>query len=236
MKLALECPDELLEMVQPFADFDWISVSRYLNSERYADYYRDSDNIKFVSGSTSETDEPCPIEDLKRVFDDCKGTYVVATDQVGECRKTVEAYKECVGQFSPEVVVGVLQGSTPKEALKCLGAYSSPLVPVAVSCHVGGSIERGSAELMTLRRELVVAHVPADRVVCLLGFAALSELSWYTGRPNVWGISTGVPVRAGLAVQDIDDFDRTQRVKADLNKETWAAICRNIALLRKHMS
>ncbi len=234
MKLALECPDELLELVQPFADFDWVLVNRYLESDVYANYYRSSDRVKFVDNAVTENGEPCSVEELKQVFDDCGGTYVIAPDWIGEYQRTVDAYRECIGKLSKDIVVGVLQGSTPEEALKCLDAYEHKIV--AVPYRVGGSVKGESNELMALRRELVVTHIPSDRVVHLLGFTALSEFPWYANRPNVWSVDTDVPIRAGLAVQDIDEFDRTQEVSAELNKENWAAICRNIALLRKHMA
>lgn len=234
MKLGLECPNELLELVQPFANFDWILVNRYLENEVYANYYRNSDNLKFVDNSVTETGEPCSIEELKQVFDDCRANYMVAPDWIGEYQKTVEAYKECISKLPKEQVIGVLQGSTPEEALKCLDIFESTIV--AVPYRVGGSKKGDPNELMALRRELVVAHIPNDKLVHLLGFTSTSEFMWYANRSNVWGIDTDVPIRAGLVSQDLDEFDRTQKVAVELNEKTWAAICRNIALLRKEMS
>lgn len=234
MKLSLECPDELLDMVQPFADFDWILVNRYLESGVYAEYYRNSDKIKFVDNSVTEKGEPCSAEELRQVMDDCKADYVIAPDWIGEYKKTVEAYRECIGKLPKEKVIGVLQGGSPEEALKCLEVYEHKIV--AVPYRVGGSEKGDPNELMALRRELVVAHVPSDRLVHLLGYTHSSEFAWYVNRPNIWGVDTDVPIRAGLAGQDLDDFDRTQKVSTDLNKENWAATCRNIALLRKYMS
>lgn len=231
MKLALECSDELLDMMQPFADFDWVSVGRYLESKVYAEYYRSSDNVKFIGSSPGDS---CPIEDLKKVLEDCEGTYAVAPDQANAREETLRAYTECASKLPKDVVIGVLQGSTPEDALRCLDTYESKIV--AVPCRVGGSEEEDPGELVALRRELVVAHIPADRIILLLGFASTSEFAWYTNRSNVWGLYTGAPIQAGLASQDIDDFGRAQKVDVELNKDNWAAVCRNIALLRKYMS
>lgn len=231
MKLALSCSDELLEMVQPFADFDFILARQYQESEVYADWYRKSDNIKFVDNSVAEKGEPCSVEELGQIAEDCGAAYIFAPDWVGEYQKTVDSYRECIGKLPKEKVIGVLQGSTPEEALKCLNVYESGII--SVPAYVGGYEEGDSKKLMLLRRALVVAHIPSDRIIHLLGFISLAEFTWYVGRPNVYSIDTHAPVVAGLAIQDIDDYERGQKVPTELNKENWAAICRNIALLRK---
>ncbi len=234
MKLALECSTDLLSFVQPFTDFDWILVDRYLSDKQYAKWYQESDNIKFVDNSVTEKGEPCSVDELKKVFDDCHGTYVVAPDWIGDYQKTVDGYKECIGKIPKEVVVGALQGSTPLEALKCLDVFQGQVV--SVPYRVGGSVKGDSNDLMALRRALVVAHIPNERVIHLLGFTSLSEFDWYRNRVNIWGIDTDVPVRAGLLSQDSEDFDRTQTVPdTKLNKDIAYGISRNIALLRKAM-
>jgi len=234
MKLGLECSTDLLKFVQPFADFDWILVDRYLSDEQYAKWYRESDNVKFVDNSVTEKGEPCSVEELLRVFDDCKGTYVIAPDWIGDYQKTIDGYEECLGKFKPEVVIGALQGETPLEALKCLDVYQHQII--SVPYRVGGSVKGDPNELMALRRALVVAHIPNERIVHLLGFTSLSEFDWYKGRSNIWGMDTDVPVRAGLMSKDSEDFDRTQEVPdTKLNKDTAYGISRNIALLRKAM-
>lgn len=235
MKLALESSTALLDMVQPFADFDWILVNRFLDDEVYAAYYRNSDNIKFVDNSVTELGEPMNLDDLEKVMSDANANYVVSPDWIGDYEKTIGAYPECAKRFGKERTIGVLQGSTPEEALKCLDIYENPLI--SIPYRVGGS-EKGDPDwLKALRRQLVVAHIPADRMIHLLGFNTLDELRWYVNRPNIWGIDTDVPIRAGLLTKDFDEFDRTQ-VTDDipLNQENWAGVCRNIALLRKYMS
>ena len=234
MKLALECPTELLEFVQPFADFDWILVDRYLSDEQYAQWYRESDNVKFVDNSVTEKGEPCSIEDLMQVFQDCNAHYMISPDWIGDYHRTIEAYKECSEKVPKGSLIGVLQGATPAEALQCLETYTGKVV--SVPYRVGGSVKGDSNALMALRRSLVVSHIPDEKAIHLLGFTALSEFFWYVNRPNVFGIDTDVPVRAGLVSADIDDFDRTQDVsKAKLDKSTAYGIARNIALLRKAM-
>jgi len=227
----------MLDMVQPFADFDWVLVDKYLSDDRYASWYRESTNIKFVDNSVTEKGEPCSLDDLQKVFDDCKATYVIAPDWIGDHQRTIEGYKECISKFPKEKVVGALQGPTPRHALQCLDVYEG--ITVAVPYRVGGSKKGDPNWLMSMRRVIVVAHIPAGRQVHLLGFTDLAELRWYSyfNYAHVVSIDTDVPVRAGLVEADIDEFDRSQDVSGvKMDQNRWSGVCRNIALMRQAMS
>jgi len=244
MRLALECPTPLLEMVQPFADFDYILAHKYFEDEAYAAYYKASTStIKFVDNSVNEVDAPAKLEQLEQIMKEVNGTYLMSPDWIGDYTRTAEAYKECVEKctLGKERVVGVVQGSSPEEAMKCLELFEGSLV--AVPYHVGGG-EAGRSDpptLMALRRALVVSNIPSNRYVHLLGFTTLEELSWYADKPNVISLDTGVPILLGMQCKDYDEFKdkssptTTLSEKLDLSKDGWAGICRNIALLRKYM-
>ena len=235
MKLAMECPTSLLDQIQPFADFDWVLANLMLTDETYAAYYRESTNLKFLDNGVTETGEPVELDQIAEIAEDIKATYIVARDWIGDYQKTIEGYYESIKKLPKEKVVGVLQGSTPLEALKCLQHYTLNNI-VLVPYHVGGSDRRKDSWLMALKRALVVSNIPSDRGIHLLGFTTLEELEWYVARPNVLSMDTDVPVKAGLAVQDIDDFDRGAKVdSAKWDKSTAYAVARNIALLRKAM-
>lgn len=244
MKLALECPKDCLEMVQPFADFDFILAQEVLKDKEYADFYTQSDKFKVVDNGANEKGESLSLEQLEEAFNKVGGHLVVSPDYLGECSRTLAAYPECVEKFGEDRVIGVLQGSTPMEALSCLGVYKGL---VAVPYHVGSysldSPRDAPPWLMALRRALVVSNLPKDRQVYLFGFNDLEELSWYSGRPHVVAIDTGVPVLLGLLEQDILEplsakldatFSKMQSLK--LSQVKWAAICRNVALLRRYLS
>ena len=118
MKLALECSTALLELVQPFADFDFILAKEALGDEKYLAYYKDSTNWKIVDNSVNEEGEPVSIEDLVKVFEEVRGTYLVSPDWIGDPKKTLDAYQECIGKVRPEQVIGVPQGNTFEEAIE----------------------------------------------------------------------------------------------------------------------
>ncbi len=239
MKLALECPTSLLGMVQPFADFDWILADRFLDDEEYAKYYlEESTNLKVVDNSVTEKGEPLQPEQLIEVANAVKPWIIVSPDWINDFQKTVEAFlqfKNTKFEGCDPIIAGVLQGSSPEEALQCLQYYDSGVV--LVPYRVGGSKKEDPDWLKTLRRVLVVKHIPENIQVHLLGLTTLDEFRWYAGLPNVVSIDTDVPVRSGLAQKDFDDFDRTTDTsRIPLNKDTWAGICRNIAFLRKEIN
>ena len=51
MELALECRPDLLELVQPFADFDFILAKELVKDEKYKDYYVRSNRYKIIDNS-----------------------------------------------------------------------------------------------------------------------------------------------------------------------------------------
>jgi len=240
MKLALECPTDLLDLVQPFADFDFVLAKVALEDEKYLSYYKASTNTtKIVDNSVNEEGEPTSIEDLVTVFEEVGGTLLVAPDWIGNSKKTLEAYQECIGRVSPEQVIGVVQGSTFEEALSCLGKYSGLVAVPYDIC----SKKTDPPWLMGLRRSLFISNIPGDRPVHLLGFTSLDEFLWYNYRPNVVSIDTGIPIMLGLQEKDILDELESKKVptyntmkELKLSRKEWTGICRNIALLRKYIS
>jgi hypothetical protein len=241
MKLSLECRTDMLEMVQPFADLDWILAHKVLEDKKYAEFYRGSGNIKFVDNSVNEKGEPLPLESVKEAFEKVNGTYIVSPDFIGNAEKTIEAYLECLKTFTKEKVASVIQGPTFVDAFDCLKVYESGIICVPYDLC---SNKEDPPWLMGLRRALFVSYIPRrqDIYVHLLGFNSLDELYWYQNNTSVGSIDTGIPVLLGLQGKDILD-NLESKVKptfnsmegVELTQKSWTGIIRNIALLRKHM-
>jgi len=239
MKLALESRTDMLDMVQPFADFDWILGHKVLEDEEYARHYADSTKVKFVDNSVNEVGEPLLVEDLRKIFDLVGGSYVVSPDWVGDKVKTIVAFQECSKEFGRPRTVGVVQGSSFEEALGCAELYGPGWIAVPYDVC---SKKTDPPWLMAMRRALVVCNIPPERHIHLLGFTSLEEFYWYTGRPEVVSMDTGVPVLLGLQGKDILEPLETKEVatynqmeQMELTQTGWTAICRNIALLRRYL-
>lgn len=238
MRLALECPNSMLEMVQPFADFDWLLGHKF-KEEGYIDYFRGTGNTKFIDNSVNELGEPLGVPELKELVKEFPSCYVVAPDWCGEARRTVEAYRECVKEFGKERTIGVVHGKTFSDAFECVEVYGPGWISVPYDVC---STKDDPPWVMALRRALVVTNIPTDRVIHLLGFISLDEFYWYQSRPNVVSIDTGVPILLGLQGGDILEPLESKKgptlnemEKLQLDQKGWTAICRNIALLRKYL-
>ncbi len=239
IRLSLECPTKMLEMVQPFADFDFILTHLYLKDETYAKYYKNSPRFKILDNSTNELGEPCSLDDIKKVADDCNPNYIISPDWIGKAGKTIQAFQESVKVFGLEKVVPVVQGETLEEAINCANVYGKGLVAVPYDI---GSKKTDEPGVMALRRALLISNLPPEMKFHLLGLTSLEEFMFYTGRPNVVSIDTGVPIMLGLTGKDIlDPLDKkttptyTQMEDKPLDQKAWSGICRNLALLRKYL-
>lgn len=241
MRLALECRTDMLEMVQPLADFDWVLSHKVLEDEAYAEWYRKSGNLKFVDNSVNELSMPQSIEQMKEAYEKVNGTYIVAPDFLGDSRRTLEAYKECVKAFPPEKIARVIQGKTFAEAWECFTSYPAGLVCVPYDIC---SSRDEPPWLMGLRRALIISNIPKDQgyLVHLLGFTSLDEFFWYHGNPMVATIDTGIPILLGLEGKDILDpleskstptFNRME--KLELDQKQWIRTVLNIAILRRYL-
>lgn len=241
MKLALEARTNMLELVQPFADIDWVLAHKVLEDEAYAAFYKKSGNLKFVDNSVNEKGQPLPLEDLKKASDMVEGTYVVSPDFIGDARSTLEAYLKCLEVFPKDKIAAVVQGRTWIEAFDCLNTYESGIICVPYDLC---SEKEDPPWLMGLRRSQFIAYIPRrDNIyIHLLGFTGLEELYWYQRNPFVGSIDTGAPVLLGLQGKDILDRLESkaqptlnQMESLELTQKSWTGVIRNIALLRRHM-
>ncbi len=236
MKLALDAPtkvtvagksESFLGMIHSFCDFDFISAERIVKDKPYADFYKESNNIKFVDGTPLSKDKPMTIETLKKAVDYVGGTYIL------------NSYEENVKVFGERRAVGVLHGKSLQEILENVSLYRSVTVSVPASLFINENVP---LELSAYLRALVVSNIPTDRYVHLSGFLSLVEFYWYTNRLNVVSLNTCVPVMLGLKEEDI--LEPTTDIKSlrcesdggELTQKKWGAVSRNIALLRKFMS
>jgi len=246
MKLALECPTSMLDMIQPFADFDFVLSDLVLKDEVYKNYYLESRKLKIVDNSVNENGEPLDLDKIIKAFELVKGSVLIPPDYLGDGQKTLNSYKEaCLYIENPRnklvsiEVMGVIQGSTFEEVFSYIPYYKGMVgVPYDIC-----SLKTDPPWLMGLRRALVVNSLPPELTIHLLGFSSLDELFWYGSNPRVISMDTGIPILLGLNERDIlepleSKKDPTLLLmdKIELTPKNWTAICRNIALLRKYLS
>ncbi len=243
MRLSLECPTNLLEYLQPFADFDWILAHKAIEDEKYSAFYKESTKIKVVDNSVNEVGEPLPLEEMDKAVEAVGGNFIVAPDWIGDSNKTLSVLSECVKKYGVQKTIAVVQGATFEEAIFCLNSILAiqGIQRIAIPYDIS-SDKKDLPSLMALRRALLVSNIPNTVYVHLLGFTDINEFIWYRSKPHVSSIDTGVPIMLGLQGADIlEPLDSkvqptlTRMEDIKLTEQGLTAIYRNIGLLRRYM-
>ncbi len=203
MKLALECPIQLLPTIQPLADFDFILTHLVLSDKHYADFYAGSERFKILDNSVNEVGTPTSIEDLQEVQKIVHADFIVPPDFSRDYASTSKALVRAEFTFGKEKLLPVIQGKDLQEAL-CYGhlLYQKGYKRVAVPYDITGTKDTPDVEKASNRISLIanlLLHVPFS--IHLLGMTTLEELESYKTLPLVESIDTGYPIKCGLEDQ-----------------------------------
>ena len=197
MRLALECPTELLEYIQPLADFDWILAHKVLNDDDYASFYQKSMRYKVLDNSVHELREPMTLDELQRAADIVNPNLIVAPDHLDNHFATIDSLEKATKVFGLEKIMPVVQGHEHRYVLECFDYIKQMgFKRVAIPAY-----KASSNEIMTQKRKNILdslfSRVPAGFEFHLLGMTTLEELETCD---KFWikSIDTGVPVLCGL--------------------------------------
>ena len=241
MRLALECPTELLSDIQPLADFDFILCHLVLQDEEYANYYKRSTRLKILDNSTNELLHPCSLDEIKRAADIVQPDYVVSPDFLGDHFSTEKGLDDTIKLFGKEKVLPVVQGSELKYVLECAEYITKKrlyrvAVPYDLTCSRKDSLEK----MADARREVVEKLLQLDfQWIHLLGMTTLEELENYNNWDIVGTIDTGSPVMHGMRRKKFGVDNLLPKDKPTLTQmgrfypTTRSTIYYNIAYLRK---
>ena len=201
MKLALECPTQILYEIQPLADYDFILTHLVFEDKTYRDYYKSSKRWKILDNSCNELLKPVPISALAEAAELVEPDLIVAPDYLGDSKRTLESIKESIRVFGIEKVLPVVQGSSYKEALNCFEEIASLgceciAVPYDMGCERTDHPDQMALGRMQLVTS-IISRVPISYYIHLLGMTTLEELTSYA---SGWikSVDTGVPIMMGL--------------------------------------
>ena len=159
MKLALECPTELLEDIQPLADYDFMLTHLVLKDEKYAEYYSKSRKFKVLDNSTNELLKPCSLDEIARATYLVRPDLVVAPDFLSDRVATESILYDAVRMFGKDRVLPVVQGEDYKEVILCADfIIRNGFDKVAVPYDITSSRE-DSLITMASGRHKVVTHI-----------------------------------------------------------------------------
>lgn len=223
MQLGLDCPPDICDAVQPFANFDYVNGVVALKHTEYASWLKGSNRAKAVDV------RKLSMQDVRRLSEAIPPTilFVPIAD--------TQMHEACLSTFGPEHVVSVI---TAPDFSTCFQWIAATTGAIAIPHDICAD-PNDSGSIMALRRALIATNCPADRIVHLLGMTTPHELLWYINRPYITSLNTALPVTLGLQSADIlshQSGETPQPATAKLTDKTWAAVCRNIAILRRFMS
>lgn len=201
MKLALECPTNMLSAIQPLADFDFALTHLVLSDKEYAEYYRNSTRFKILDNSTNENLKPCSLDDIKAAAEIIQPDLIVAPDYLVNHFATEVALEECLKIWPGDRILPVVQGLDLSHVVECamfietLGFWKKIAVPYDITC----SHDAPLTDMATARKKVVQILTGAEFVfdVHLLGLTTLEEVSSYSNNLSVVSIDTGSPVLHG---------------------------------------
>jgi len=201
MKLALECPTELLDDIQPLADFDFILAHLVLQDKRYARYYKESKRFKILDNSCNELRHPCSLDDIERVAEIVDPGYIMAPDFLGDCFSTEKSLDEAISRFGMDRVYPIIQGYELKYAIECFDyilklGFDRVAVPYDICSKEGDKAENKAKRRLGVVG-YIIAKVPIGFSIHLLGMNTLGELSLHN-KGWVKAIDTGYPVMCGM--------------------------------------
>jgi len=200
MNIALETPTELLQAVQPLADFDWVLAHLVMEDASYALWYKESKRLKVLDNSVNELLEPMNPQEMIHAANYVDPDYLVAPDFLGDKEKTLHALDEAVGVFGQDVTLPVLQGETLEECQECAKAIKAwGFRRISIPYDILSDRRDSSLDQMGKNRNTLIANLGINfSWIHLLGFTTPKELLPYKEKLNILSQDTGKPIMWGL--------------------------------------
>ena len=201
MRLAFECPTNLLKSVQPLADFDCILTHLVLTDKEYAEYYEKSTRFKILDNSVNEIGTPTSIKEIAEAASIVKPNLIVPPDYLNDHYSTIKDYFKCCSIFGKEKLLPVVQGSTPLYIDNCIDTYrregsSYFAIPYTILTSGVSTEEMASTRGRAIKR---LAISSSNDKFHLLGMTTLQELDYYrVNNYPIVSLDTGYPIANGL--------------------------------------
>ena len=201
MKLALEYPSDLLDKIQPLADYDFILTHLVLQDEVYARYHAESTKFKILDNSTNELLTPCSLDDIARAAAIVRPDYIMPPDFLGDALTTEIALGRAISRFGREKIYPIIQGALFAYALECFDhvaglGFDKVAVPYDICCLPDDTSETKARRRLEVVNK-IISVAPRGFSIHLLGMNTLAELCLHM-KDWVKSIDTGYPVMCGM--------------------------------------
>lgn len=222
MLIAHEAPISLLEEIRDITDFQYALVHLFDTHPKYYSFFKSSLNLGrevMLDNSIFELGTAFDSEKFADYVRELNPTYYIVPDVLEECNKTIASYYNFTQDYQmlPGLKVGVVQGKTYDELVKCYKFMSECADYIAISFDysyyqiVGKSTSmdpiQAKLERMCNGRQKFIDMLIADGIwnkfkpVHLLGCSLAQEFSHYKSIANIRSVDTSNPVVAGIVGQ-----------------------------------
>lgn len=240
MRIAFECPTDLLDRVQPLADFDFTLAHLVLKDSEYRSHYLRTKRDLVLDNSTNELSRPVSFSTLKEAAYYLYPKYIIPPDYLKDSKRTMEAYLEAESIFGSSMLLPVVQGSSLEEVIECANFYWTVGKKYICLPYDILSSRSDKALSMTSNRVKVLEKLKSLHPFefHLLGMTTLKELSLSIVKESVASLDTGLPILFGKEGKyfGTNDVEVKNGVTLDGFKDSnydMETIYRNIAYLRR---
>jgi hypothetical protein len=233
MLIAHEAPISIMNEVAQITDYSYALVHLFEQYPKYLQFFQESlsqNREVILDNSLYELGKSFSSEKFAYWVDYLKPTYYIIPDSWENANETIENCKEWLIKYSnlSGKKIGVLQGKTYKDLVKCYQYYTSvkidmiaisfgygyyqKLVPHANKC-ISGMLGRIYFVNKMLKEDIIDVNKPHH----LLGTWCPREFSFYSGEKYKWlrSLDTSSPVVHGMMHQKYDNKFGIE-TKADL--------------------
>lgn len=241
MLVSHETPISILDHSRNYNDYDYALVHLFDTHPKYYNFFKSSLNLGrevMLDNSIFELGTAFDSEKFADYVRELKPTYYIIPDVLEECDATIASYYHFTQDYQmlPGLKVGVVQGKTYDELVKCYKFMSECADYIAISFDysyyqiVGKSTSmdpiQAKLERMCNGRQKFIDMLIADGIWNkskphhLLGCSLAQEFSHYKSIANIRSIDTSNPVVAGIVGQrylkEIGLYNKPKVLLADL--------------------
>lgn len=134
MLISHEVPIQYLKKSKKFNDYDYCLLHLTYEYPEYKEFYKDSKRKVLLDNSLFELGDSLSNEQLAKGVIDIKPTWYVIPDCLNNRCETVRRFKSFVKDYPglPGLKIGVVQGSTVEEMIKCYKFMSEHADKIAI--------------------------------------------------------------------------------------------------------
>lgn len=242
MNICHECPIDLLEESNTFNDYEY-SLLHLLHIPDYRNFYINSTRMHIMDNSAYEyqfIEGGFDVHYYLDMINLCKPTHVIVPDVIGDCDKTIQSFQEFkkhTFEHKP-LLIGVVQGTTEKELMKCFEFMNDNADMVALVFHSPAYQKHRNTDLDNSIGRYRFFNKIKNKVkkpIHLLGCSLPIEFTWYNS-PLIHSIDTANPVQFGILGKEYTSiYDVDEKPKCVLSEEVITNTTPNKSIILRNI-